>query len=401
MSAAPVSPACKFIRRFRHDEPLWSGRFSTDGTRIVVQDTSFTKTGDDYCNREYIWDIQTGDMLYGGSIAPRGCAVKCDYYVPEAADDDLVQRVFKVGSSHPVLEFEGRIWFDASPHLAVLHKEPYKLANGSILYKSRQLYNFESGNIICDLDFLSQIQLIKELSYDGAYLLCSTEKSNEMSVWDIMARKRIAHLAPSDKRAIKGHLDSIRRAMFLPGRRDRVMTITNPRVYSDGLDPMAAIIWDVPTAQPIAQVLCGGDRTLAPSPHCNACDIGSFAFASNGTWIAALRADGYTGPTETKMRVFHTHTGDEVAQFEIGQMPHHIAGAPNAPYVAATTFQSPVVRIFEIGSNQEIAHCSAPAFMSDTPTTDVAFAPSSPDGQYILTTHEDGDAVLWRMPHWV
>ena len=402
MIAAPTSASCEFIRRFRHDEKLWAGRFSVDGARIVVQDHSFTKSGDDYCNREYIWDVQSGDMLYGGSIAPRGCAANCDYYASEPAGDDPVQRIFKVGSSHPVLEFEGRAWFDGSLQAAILNQEPHKLTNGVVLFQRRQLYNFVSGDIICDLDFLCETQAIKTLSDDGAYLVCTTEKANEVSVWDIMARKCIAHLAPSDTRPIKGHRDAILTALFLPRRNDRVITITSPRVYSDGLDPMAAITWDVATAQPIAQIFCGGNRTDNPDPHTNACDIyHHYTFADGGTWFAALRADGYTGPTETMIRVFHTCTGDEVAQPDVGGMPHQIAGAPNAPFVAATTFQSPLVRIFDIASKEEVAHCAAPAFMSDTPAMGVAFAPTSPDGQFILTTHEGGDAVLWRMPRWV
>lgn len=403
MTTALTSPSCEFVRRFRHDEKLWSGRFSADGARIFIEDRTFANGEDGFANQGYIWDIATGDMLYGGSVDARhGCAANCDYYIPAITADDSTQRIYKVGSARPILEFEGRAWFDGSPDLVVLNLEPHNLANGVVLYKRRQLYNFKNCEIICDLDFISATRNITGLSDNGAHLLCTTEKANEMAVWDIKARECIARLAPSSTHSIKGHLDGIETALFVPGQNNRVMTITRPRVYSDGLDPMAAIIWDVATSQPTAQIFCGGDRTLQSDPHSNACDIHHrYAFADNGTWFAALRADGYTGPTESMMRVFRTHSGDEVAQFEIAPMPHNIAGAPNAPFVAATSFESPLVRIFEIGSNHEIAHCAAPEFISDTPAMNVAFAPSSPDGQYVLTTHEGGDAVLWRMPHWV
>ncbi len=398
MTAATTSPSCEFVRRFRHNKKLWSGRFSADGARIFICDQSFTEED---CNRGYIWDIQTGDMLYGGAIALRGCSANCDYYAPEVPDADPVHRIYKVGSSEPILEFEGRVWFDASPQLAVLNRKPQKLADGRVLCKARQLYSFVDGDTVCDLDFIPETQRILALSYDSARFLCTTEKSNERSVWSIKEKKRIAHLAPSDKRSIKGHLDTIKTALFLSGRNDRVLTITAPRVYSEGLDPMAAILWDVASAEPIAQILCGGDRTANPNPHSYACDIDhDYAFADDGTWFAALRADGYTGPNECLMRVFEMQAGTEFAQFEI-ESPWRIAGAPNAPYVAAASHQSPLVRIFNVITKEEVAHCAAPVFMSDTPAMDVSFAPASPDGQFVLTTHEGGDAVLWRMPHWV
>lgn len=402
MSAAPTSPSCEFIRRFRHDKKLWSGRFSADGARIFVQDQSFTEIGDDDCNRGYIWDVKTGDMLYRGSIDPRGCSANCDYYAPEVVDDDPVHRIYKVGSNEPVLEFEGCVWFGDSPHIAVLDRIWRKLSDDSITYEHSQLYDFVRGHAICDLAFIPDGFRILKINEDGTRLLTTAKNTNEISAWDISAQKRIAHLAPSAERSIKGHLDTIKTALFLPGQNDRVMTITAPRVYSEGLDPMAAIIWDVESAEPLAQILCGGDRTANPNPHDNACDIyHHFTFTDDGTWFAALRADGYTGPNESMMRVFDTRSGEEVVQFEVGGIPQRIAGAPNAPYMAATTFQSPLVCIFDIVSKEEVAHCAAPAFMSDTPAIDIAFAPASPDGQFVLTTHEGGDAILWRMPDWV
>jgi WD40 repeat protein len=400
MTAATTSPSCEFIRRFRHDKKLWSGQFSADGARIFIRDQSFTE---DDCNRGYIWDVQTGDMLYGGAIAPRGCSANCDYYAPEATDGDPVHRIYKVGSSEPVLEFEGRAWFDASPQLVVLNREPHELDRGHILYKVRQLYNLLGGDIVCDLDFIPETQRILAFSHDGAHVLTgafgAAEKANEVSLWSVREQKRIAHLAPSDRRSIKGHLDTIETALFLPGRNDRVLTITAPWVYTQGLDTMAAILWDVESAEPVAQILCGGDRTA--DPRLNACDIRhDYAFADDGTYFAALRADGYTGPNEYLMRVFEMQAGTEFAQFEI-ESPWRIAGAPNAPYVAAASHRSPLVRIFNVIAKEEVAHCAAPAFMSDTPAMDVSFAPASRDGQFVLTTHKGGDAVLWRMPHWV
>ena len=327
--------------------------------------------------------------------------MNCDYYIPEVADADPIHRVYKVGSNDPVLEYEGRIWFGAAPHLAVLDRISRPDADGFVRHKHSQLYDVVSGKVVCELTFIPDSFRILRLSDDGTRVLTRTQSANEISVWNIVAQKRIAHLAPSHERSIKGHLDEIKTALFLPGRNDRVLTITAPRVNSEGLDPMAAIIWDVETAEPIAQILCGGDRTANPSPHSDACDIcHDFAFSQDGDWFAALRADGYTGPTESIMRVFDTRTGDEAAQFEVGLMQQRIAGAPNAPYVAATSFESPLVRIFNIACKREVAHCAAPDFMSDTPAMDVAFAPASPDGQFVLTTHEGGDACLWRMPHW-
>lgn len=400
MTTPPQSPSCTFVRRFRHGAKLWSGRFSTDGIRIFVQDQSFAESGDEYCNRGYIWDSQTGDMLYGGSIDPRGCSANCDYYIPEVADDDPVHRIYKIGSNDPVYEFEGRAWFGAAQNLVVLDRVTHSPADGDVTYKHSQLYDIVSSDVVCDLTFVPDGFRIFQLSDDGTRILTRAEKANEISVWDVKTQKRIAHLAPSDERSIKGHLDAIKTAMFLPGRNDRVLTITEARVYSQGLDPMAAIIWDIESTEPIAQMFCGGDRTANPNPHSYACDIGhDFTFARDGKWFTALRADGYTGPTESIVRVFDARSGEEIAQLEIGLIPQRVAGAPNAPYVAATIFQSPLVRIFDIGLRQEVAHCAAPAFMSDTPAMDVAFAPASPDGQFVLTTHEGGDAILWRMPH--
>jgi hypothetical protein len=424
MTAATTSPSCEFIRRFRHDKKLWSGQFSADGARIFVQDDTFTESG---MHKEggYIWDVHSGDLLYAGSISVRDCSANYDYVIPQGKADNPTTAIINIVTGEPVFTVEGSCRFSGElAHQVIV--SPFKVwrppegdgwlrsgwvQSGNIEYAPSYLYDLKAGEIVSKFNFLPDDHHIYTLNDDGSLLLsgrsrmCSRklrEVRNEFFVWGISSGKQIAHLAFQKDRAIKGHQDGVQQVLFLPGRKNRVLTITATRVYSEGLDPMAAILWDVESAEPTAQILCGGDRTANPNPHSYACDINHhFTFASDGKWFAALRADGYTGPNEDMMRVFDMqYAGVEAAQLAV-EAPQRIAGAPNAPYVAATSFRSPLVRIFEIGPNREVAHCAAPTFMSDTPAMDVSFAPASPDGQFVLTTHEGGDAVLWRMPHWV
>lgn len=404
------SPRCNFIRRFRHGKELGLARFSIDGLRIITCSDGGVH-GDAPVINVYVWDVTTGDLLYTSeSLQQFDCSANCAYVAINQSGGGQCE-IIEVSSGNSILKFAGRCRFVSSRSYALITPFTEWSSLALNLYGRPYLYDLESRQTISRLEFLSDGEIVRDVSVNGESMLTSPpgdpyRRSNVVSMWNIKSGLRICVLDYQERPHLNGHKDAIRKAVFVPGAMSRVLTIVEGAVNCDAqADRDPALIWDVDKACPIAAISCGGSRLTESGGNASR-DIYDFAFVGS-RWIATIRADEYTGPSEEFFRVHDMTTGDEVAQLTPGvpgMLDNALAvcgGDETSTLVAGRTYDAPFLRLFDAATMTEIAHCAAQALMSDTPIVASAIAPTSVDGQFTLTAHKGGDVCLWRMPDWV